>query len=179
MSFTDHLVLWLHVVAAIFTIGPGTAAIMSTSRYIRKRNTVVVGYLYRITRIYVLASLLTLIFGLIITQLLHLFSKPWISTSITLYVVAFVLLVLIMRDQRKAIAALAAAERLGDSTGRSEEAQTATAADGTPAGSDQPATTVVGDLKTAAIERGRIASMSGVVGLIWLAVIVLMVWNGG
>lgn len=182
MSFTDHVVLWLHVVAAIFTIGPGTAAIMSTSRYIRKRNTVVVGYLYRITRIYVLASLLTLILGLIITQLLHLFSKPWISTSITLYVVAFVLLVLIMRDQRKAIAALAAAERLGDGTGRSEEAQTATLApptDGTPAGSDQPATTVVGDLKTAAIERGRIASMSGVVGLIWLAVIVLMVWNGG
>jgi hypothetical protein len=65
---------WLHVVAAIFTIGPGTAAIMSTPRYIRKRNTVVVGYLYRITRIYVLASLLTLILGLIITQLLHLFS---------------------------------------------------------------------------------------------------------
>jgi hypothetical protein len=56
----------------------------------------------------VLASLLTLVLGLIITQLLHLFSKPWISTSITLYVVAFVLLVLIMRDQRKAIAALAA-----------------------------------------------------------------------
>jgi hypothetical protein len=127
----------------------------------------------------VLASLLTLILGLIITELLHLFSKPWISASITLYVVAFVLLVLIMRDQRKAIAALAAAERLGDGTGRSEEAQTATLADGTPTGSDQPATTVVGDLKTAAIERGRIASMSGVVGLIWLAVIVLMVWNGG
>jgi Predicted integral membrane protein (DUF2269) len=178
MSFTDHAVLWLHVVAAIFTIGPGTAAIMSTPRYIRKRNTAVVGYLYRITRIYVLASLLTLILGLIITQLLHLFSKPWVSASITLYVVAFVLLVLIMRDQRKAIAALAAAERLGDGTGRSEETETATPADPTPAGSDQPATTVVGDLKLAAIERGRIASMSGVVGLIWLAVIVLMVWNG-
>jgi len=29
---------WLHVVAAIFTIGPGTAAIMSTPRYTRKRN---------------------------------------------------------------------------------------------------------------------------------------------
>jgi hypothetical protein len=53
---------------------------MSTSRYIRKRNTVAVGYLYRITRIYVLVSLLTLILGLIITQLPHLFSKPWIST---------------------------------------------------------------------------------------------------
>jgi hypothetical protein len=44
---------------------------MSTSRYIRKRNTVAVGYLYRITRIYVLVSLLTLILGLIITQLPH------------------------------------------------------------------------------------------------------------
>src|ERR1700751_1364111 len=152
MSFTDHLVLWLHVVAAIFTTGPGTAAIMSPPRYIRNRNTIVVGYLYRITRIYVLASLLTLILGLIITQLLHLFSKPWISTSITLYVVAFVLLVLIMRDQRKAIAALAAAERLGDGPGRSEEAKTATPAEGTPTGDGQPATTVVGELKTAAIE---------------------------
>jgi hypothetical protein len=39
----------------------------------------VVGYLYRIARIYVLASLLTLILGLIITELLHLFSNPWIS----------------------------------------------------------------------------------------------------
>jgi len=178
MSFTDHVVLWLHVVAAIFTTGPGTAAIMSTPRYIRKRNTVVVGYLYRITRIYVLASLLTLIFGLIIAELLHLFSKPWISVSITLFVVAFVLLVLIMRDQRKAIAALAAAERSGDGTGRSEEGETATTADGMPTGSDQPATTVAVDLKTAAIERSRIASLSGVVGLIWLALIVLMVWNG-
>jgi hypothetical protein len=45
MSFSDHVVLWLHIAAAIFTIGPGTAAIMSTPRYIRKRNTVVVGYL--------------------------------------------------------------------------------------------------------------------------------------
>jgi len=110
--------------------------------------------------------------------LLHLFSKPWISISITLFVVAFVLLVLIMRDQRKAIAALAAAERAGDGTGRSEEGETATTADGMPTGSDQRATTVAGDLKTAAIERSRIASLSGVVGLIWLALVVLMVWNG-
>ncbi len=52
MSFGDHAILWLHVTAAIFTIGPGTAAIMSTPRYIRKRNPVVVGYLFRTTRIY-------------------------------------------------------------------------------------------------------------------------------
>lgn len=178
MSFSDHAVLWLHIVAAIFTIGPGTAAIMSTPRYIHKRNLVVVGYLYRITRIYAVASLLTLIFGLIITQLLHDFSKPWVSVSITLYVVAVVLLVLIMRDQRKAITALAAAEASADATVRSESTETPGEPDGAAAGSDQPPETVAAELKTAAVERGRIASMSGITALIWLAILVLMVWNG-
>ncbi len=178
MSFSDHAVLWLHIVAAIFTIGPGTAAIMSTPRYIHKRNLVVVGYLYRITGIYAVASLLTLIFGLIITQLLHDFSKPWVSVSITLYVVAVVLLVLIMRDQRKAITALAAAEAPADATVRSESTETAAEPDAAAAGSDQPPATVAAELRIAAVERGRIASMSGITALIWLAILVLMVWNG-
>ena len=110
MSFGDHAVLWLHVTAAIFTIGPGTAAIMSTPYYIRKQNPVVVGYLLRSTRIYSFASLLTLIFGLILAGMTHKFSQWWISVSLTLFVVAFVLLVIIMRDQRKALAALKAEE---------------------------------------------------------------------
>lgn len=178
MSFTDHLILWLHIAAAIFTIGPATAAIMSTPRYIRKRNTVVVGYLYRITRIYAIASVLTLIFGLITTDLLHEFNKPYISASITLYVVSLVLVVLIMRDQRKAIAALAAAEQGTDSRVRSESSGAATEAGPAPAGDGQHATITADPLKTAAVERGRIASMSGVTALIWLAILVLMVWNG-
>lgn len=178
MSFTDHAILWLHVAAAVFTIGPATAAIMSTPRYIRKRNIVVVGYLYRITRIYAVASLLTLIFGLIITDLLHDFSKPFISASITLYVVSLVLLVLIMRDQRKAIAALAAAEGTADGTVRSESSGTATEPQAAAAGDVQPGTTAAAELRIAAVERGRIASMSGVTALIWLAILVLMVWNG-
>ena len=110
MSFGDHVILWLHVTAAIFTIGPGTAAIMSTPRYIRKRNPVVVGYLFRTTRIYSVAALLTLIFGLILAGMTHKFSQWWISASLTLFVVAFVLLVIILRDQRKALTALDAAE---------------------------------------------------------------------
>src|SRR6201995_6210621 len=109
MSFTAHVVLWLHVVAAIFTIGPGTAAIMSTPRYIRKRNAVVVGYLFRTTRIYSFAALLTLIFGLILTGMTHKFSQWWISASLTLFIVAFILLMLILRDQRRALTALDAA----------------------------------------------------------------------
>ena len=177
MSFSDHVVLWLHIAAAIFTIGPGTAAIMSTPRYIRKRNTVVVGYLYRITRIYAVGSLLTLIFGLIITQLLHDFNKPWVSASITLFVVAAVLLVLIMNDQRKALTALAAAEGAADASLRSDDPDKGTEEDGAAARGDQPQATAAAESKIAAVERGRIASMSGVTALIWLAILVLMVWN--
>src|SRR6266705_3148063 len=35
MSFTDRLVLWLHIGFAIFALGPVTVAILSTPRYIR------------------------------------------------------------------------------------------------------------------------------------------------
>jgi Ca2+/Na+ antiporter len=179
MSFSDRAIVWLHVVAAVFAIGPGTAAMMATPRYIRKRNVVVLGYLCRVTRIYALASLLVLIFGLIATQLLHDFSKPWISASITLYVVAAVLLVLIMRDQRKAMSALAAEQAPADTTDRSENAEEEPGPDGEAASGGQPAAAApAAGLKAAAVERGRIASMSGIVALIWLAILVLMVWGG-
>ena len=52
MSTSDRLLLFLHIGFAIFTLGPLTAATMSTPRYIRKRNVVVVRYLHRATRIY-------------------------------------------------------------------------------------------------------------------------------
>ena len=186
MSFSDRAILWLHIVAAIFTLGPVTAAIMSTPRYIRKRNMVVVGYLCRVTEIYTIASVLVLVFGLILTQLLREFSKPWVSASITLYVVAVVLLVLIIRDQRKAMTALAAAEAPAAATVRSGEAETGTGSAGAAGGGGQPgtasaptttSTAVATDLHAAAVERGRIASMAGVTALIWLAILVMMVWG--
>jgi hypothetical protein len=192
MSFADHAVLWLHLVAAIFTIGPGTAAIMSTPRYIRRQNTVLVGYLYRTTRIYSIAALLTLIFGAVLAGMTHKFSQWWISVSLTLFVVAFVLLMLIIRDQRTALTALTTADDTvaaqGSDTVRSsqavQEAQETEAAAG-----DQPAPEVASDaqptittdrktgLRLAAVERGRIASMGGITAVIWLVILVLMVWH--
>jgi len=191
MSFADHAILWLHVTAAVFTIGPGTAAIMSTPRFVRKRNTAVVGYLFRTTRMYSIAALLTLIFGLILTGMTHKFSQWWISVSLTLFVVAFVLLVLVLRDQRKALAALEAADRAEaqvDSRTTAIVATTAEAASASedsgesPAETDAPAAAgqaaAVGrDLRVAAVERGRIASIGGLVALIWLVILVLMVWH--
>jgi hypothetical protein len=185
MSFTDRLVLWLHIGFAIFAIGPVTVAIMSTPRQIRKRNLVVVRYLYRTTRLYSIISLGVLIAGLVLAKQLNDFSKPWLTISLTLFVVSLVLLVLIMRDQHRAIASLVeadatAAERAAlvpEPVGQAEKQQAgAAAAQGS--GQAQPLGDPFDDeIYAGHVERGRIAMMGGVVALIWLAILVLMVWN--
>jgi Ca2+/Na+ antiporter len=180
LTFPEHAILWLHIVAAIFTIGPGTAAIMSTPRYIRDKNTVLVGYLLRTTRVYSAAALLVLIFGLILTAMEHKFTQWWISVSLTLFVVAVVLLLLIMRDQRRALSALVQSEEVAAATGAipavsSESAEDVT--ESTAAAGGKPLTTIEPDLKVAAVERGRIASMGGVTALIWVVILVMMVWR--
>ena len=110
MSFTERLWVWLHVAFVVFTIGPVTIATMSTPRYIRAGNIGVLRYLSRLTRIFGAASLGVLLFGIIAGQSLHKMAQAWITASLTLFVVALVLLVLIMRDQTRAIGALEAAQ---------------------------------------------------------------------
>jgi Predicted integral membrane protein (DUF2269) len=182
MSFTDRLVLWLHIGLAIFTIGPVTVAISSTPRYIRKRNLAVVQYLFRMTRVFTFLSLTVLIAGVILAQRFSDFSKPWLAVSLTLFVVAIMLLLLIMRDQHRAIVALTSVEasvaaqppdsaRAGAAEGGGQDAG---AEQSRPLGDPAPLTAA----QLAAVERGRIASMGGVVSLIWLVILVLMVWNG-
>src|SRR6266487_3183970 len=104
MSFTDHLLLWLHVGFAIFTLGPVTAAMMATPRYIRARDLTVLRYLYRSTRIFGAATLGVFLFGLVLGR--RDFNQAWLSASITLFIVAAVLLVLVFRDQSRAISAI-------------------------------------------------------------------------
>src|SRR6266702_2191152 len=103
MSFTDRLMLWFHVAFVIFTIGPVTIAVMSTPRYIRTRNVAVLRYLLRLTRIFGVASLGVLAFGIGLGQSLSELSKGWLTVSLTLFVVSLVLLVLIMRDPGRAL----------------------------------------------------------------------------
>ncbi len=197
MSFTDRLLLWFHIGFVIFAIGPVTIATMSTPRYIRARNVGVLRYLSRMTRIFGAASLGVLLFGIIAGQSLHDMSKTWVTASMTLFVVALVLLLLIMRDQHKAIVAvegsLAAAP--ADNPGVAPVAASAgssaaaggpepTAADVEPAPAEQPVsgtaatgTATAARVHVATVERGRIASLAGVVSLIWLVILVLMVWR--
>ena len=197
MSFTDRLLLWFHIGFVIFAIGPVTIATMSTPRYIRARNVGVLRYLSRMTRIFGAASLGVLLFGIIAGQSLHDMSKTWVTASMTLFVVALVLLLLIMRDQHKAIVAvegsLAAAP--ADNPGVAPVAAPAgssaaaggpepTAADVEPAPAEQPVsgtaatgTATAARVHVATVERGRIASLAGVVSLIWLVILVLMIWR--
>ena len=109
MSFTERLVLWFHVAFVVFTIGPVTIATMSSPRAIRSHNVGVLRHLLRMTRIFTAAALGVLIFGIVLGQQLNDLGKAWMTASMTLFVVALVLLVLIMRDQRRAVAALEAA----------------------------------------------------------------------
>ncbi|KAB2343997.1 hypothetical protein [Actinomadura rudentiformis] len=182
MSKSDRLLLILHIGFAIFTLGPLTAATMATPRFIRKQNTVVLRYLNRTTRIYGLGALGILLFGLFLAD--GDFARVWLTASLTLFIVALVLLVLIERDQRRAIHLLevAAAEaapatatdksetKAQDEDGDREEdgAETKAAESATPAA---PARSDI-----AQVERGRIVSLSGVVALLWLVILFLMVW---
>jgi hypothetical protein len=178
MSAIERLVLWLHVAFVIFTIGPVTIAIMSSPRAIRTRNAVVLQHLLVMTRIFGTASLGVLVFGIILGQQRKELSKAWLTVSMTLFVVALVLLVLIMRDQRRALTALKLADKpevpapqpavAGAERAAEEDAATAEPAAAAP---------VTAASHIANVERGRIVSMGGVVSLIWLVILVLMVWN--
>src|SRR6516165_5252228 len=104
-SFPDRLWIWLHVAFVIFTIGPVTIAILSTPRYIRTRNVAVLRYLLRTTRIFGVASLGILAFGIVAAQSLHKLGSSWLLTGVTLFVMSVELVVLIMRAQRRGVVA--------------------------------------------------------------------------
>ena len=133
----------------------------------------------RTTRIFGTASLGVLAFGIVAAQSQHKLESSWITTAMTLFVVSLVLLVLIMRDQRRAVVALeTASEREALTTANPAGAKgTAGAKDGHDDAPDARAIPAASPAHAASVERGRIASLAGIVMLIWLAILVLMIWN--
>lgn len=200
MPSSERLLLILHIGFAIFTLGPLTAATMASPRQIRNGNLVVLRYLIRTTRIYGLGTLGVFLFGLFLAG--GEFDHVWLSASMTLFVVAMVLLVMVDRDQQRAAhklelaattahpgtgaavaepAAGSAAETgtatdttAGTSTGETTGASPSPAAE--PAGVSAPSTPP--DQLVAQVETGRIAALSGVIATIWLVILFLMVWYG-
>lgn len=191
LTFSQHLVLWLHVGFAVFTLGPLTLAISSTPRYIRRGEVQVVRYLARITFLFLIGSLGVLIAGAALSQMLNEAGKPYLIVAETLFLVTIVLLVLIVRDQRLAIRALAAgagkpavqqpAPAAGIASDPNGQAALPGQAGQTPPGEAEPgsreAAQPTDPRQVANIERSRIAMLGGLVSLIYLVILVLMIWN--
>jgi uncharacterized membrane protein len=102
MSAADKVLLWCHIAAVMFLLGPLTIATTSTPRFIRSSDVAVLRYLNRTTRLFGIGSLLVLLFGLAIAH--KNIGKPWLTISMTLFVVGLgMLLIVVEPDQRKAI----------------------------------------------------------------------------
>ncbi|HVB27739.1 MAG TPA: hypothetical protein VNE21_07500, partial [Mycobacteriales bacterium] len=109
-----RFLVFLHVGLAVFVIGPLVAVTMACPRAIRQGTDglPLLRWLYRTTRIYAGGSLLVAALGAAaVAPTHHSFSQFWVSSSVTLYIVAVGLLAgLVLRDQHRAIRALEAAE---------------------------------------------------------------------
>ena len=144
----DTLLTALHVVAAVFVIGPMAILPMTALRAVRAGNGPVVALLSTSTRVFTLASLLVAVLGFAVLGSVAKTDKVsvatgWVLTSIVLYLAALALsLLVVVPSLRRAAAELAES--------RSEGAQAV---------------------------YGRIAASSGVVALLLVAVTVLMVWR--
>lgn len=190
MAFTDKLLLWLHLAFAIFTIGPVTVTTSITPRYIRAGDVPVLRFLNRTTRIFGLLTLGVFLFGAVLGR--ERMDEMWLSASMTLFIVAFVLLfALVERDQRKAIQKLVAkqgAEEAAKEAAEEAVASSPTEAAGEAEGAgteeekaekpETPAEKAARKVKDTdvSLQTGRIAALSGVIALIWLIILVLMVW---
>ncbi|PZG07402.1 hypothetical protein [Nonomuraea aridisoli] len=102
------LLLWLHIGFAIFTIGPVTAATMAAPRVIRNKNVPALQFIQRTTRIYSIGALGVFVFGLVLGIVMGggILGEWYMTASMTLFIVAAVLLVIIDRDLRAALRAL-------------------------------------------------------------------------
>jgi uncharacterized membrane protein len=136
----------LHVVAAVFLVGPMAVLPMTALRAVRSGNAPVVQLLATSTRVFTLGSILVAVLGFALLGVLGQkedvsVGTGWVLTSIVLYVIALVLSLLVVVPALKR----AGSELAG---GRSASAL-----------------------------YGRIASSSGIVSLLLIAVVVLMVWR--
>jgi uncharacterized membrane protein len=144
----DTVLTVLHVVAAVFLVGPMAILPMTAMRAVRAGNGPMVELLARSTRVFSLASLLVAflgfgVLGMADKKLDLSVTTSWVLTSIILYLVALALnLALVVPSLNRAAAELTAA--------RPDAARAL---------------------------YGRIAAGSGVVSLLLVVVTALMVWK--
>lgn len=175
----DNLLLWLHVAAAIFCVGPVTVTTSLTPRYIRNGELPVVRFLLRTTRVFGVLTLLVLVTGIVLGR--DQLAAPWLTVSMTLFIVAFALLFgMVQRDQSAAVRVMSkTAEEPADAdphAGTDTQPVSPAEAEQPEPPQPRPAATAPAG---ASVQTGRIAAFSAVIALLWLVILVFMVWQPG
>ena len=151
-------VLVIHVVLAIFLIGPLVAAANQVARELRGGSAGTVRLLARTVTIYGWASLLVGVVGFGLVRDRFSFSDGWLVASIVLFVVASVLVLALLAPLLRRATAAA------------------------PTGTESPTGAAAGDGDTAADTAAlapRAAALAGVASLCYVAIAVLMTWKPG
>ncbi|HWC23235.1 MAG TPA: hypothetical protein VG502_13130 [Flexivirga sp.] len=169
------LLLLLHLLTAIFAIGPLVHAVTTASRGLRQADAAAIASSARMAKIYSMVSVLVVIFGFgLMSQKrrgkeLGSFGDTWIWLSVLLWVVAVALtFVAIVPALEKA------AEQLRSAGGSSSD----------PSGLSSPEERSGGGrIETAPInlkaQTARVAASGGVVGIIFAVIVGLMVYRPG
>jgi uncharacterized membrane protein len=162
-SLPVRAVLVIHVVLAIFLVGPLVAAANQVARELRGGSADTVRLLTRTVTIYGWASLLVGIVGFGLVRDRFSFSDGWLIASIVLFVVASVLVLALLAPMlRRATAGAATGAGPGAGAGAAADAA-AGAATGGDTGALAP----------------RAAAIAGVASLCYVAIAVLMAWKPG
>jgi uncharacterized membrane protein len=171
-------VLTLHVLAAVFLIGPMAIAPMLGMRAIRRHDARGVHEAARTTTLYTLLSLVVSGLGFLLVAVGNSrwsFSDAWIVISITLYVIALLLGIGVVAPGLTGAARLLDASTTVPATPLSAaEPATDPALTPEPAGTDT-ATIDVEARRKLDSAYGRVAASSGVVSLLLLIIVVFMV----
>lgn len=153
------VLLALHLLTAIFAIGPLVHAVTTASRGLRQADAPAIAASARMAKIYSMVSVLVVIFGFGLMsqkrrgQELASFGDTWIWLSVLLWVLAVVVTLVVI---------VPALEKAGEVV--------RDGAQGEPAS----------DLQTAVkSQTARVAASGGVVGVIFAVIVVLMVYRPG
>ncbi len=152
----NALLLSIHVVAAIISIGPITVCASLFPRYVRQaltddasdQATAVARVLCRITRVYSALAISVPVFGIVLALRMGVLTDLWVVVSLALTAVAALLLVAVVVPAQAAL--MAAIEGTGRRSG-----------DG-----------VLPDVR-------RLSMVSGMFALVWVIVTVLMIVRPG
>ena len=178
------LVLTLHVLAAVFLIGPMAITPMMGMRAIRRHDARGVHEAARTTTLYTLLSLIVAALGFVVVSVgskKWAFGDAWIVISITLYIIAVVLAVAVVSPGLTHAARLLDGTTQAAPTPMAETPVTETdpiVGDAPtlpePAGTDT-ATIGVDARRKLDATYGRVAASSGVVALLLVIIVIFMV----